>query len=668
MSDPTLTSDTPGAIVVSWEIPSPEPSDYRIDWAKSGEDYTSWRVDEGHVYPAGTETTVTIEGLEAGVEYKVRMRARYHAGDPWSGPWTGDVLIVVAAEGGSIVEVIEPDDTEEPRIAAEQNSPEVLVSNLNLSGGRVTLLLQDSGGVRQSFTTGPNPAGYQISSITLRMRAAFTVNLPGTFNPTVSVIPELSEVAEFTFTAPDGFSGNQRHVFQEATFTAPEDAVLDPNTTYRLQVTNSQSSLNIDNASGDAEESDHGWLIANGLRIIGESLPQGVSVLMAISGEPIPETLISNLKKTAASSATVSTASRAAQSFTTGPGLLGFGYRFDGISVAANLETAGESPSPQMSLYTDENGNPGARLFSLTPPSDFASTATETEYTLTAPSNATLDPGSRYWVVFSNTATDNYQVSTTNDDGEDQDPTPQPGFSIGDGHQTSTGSPPTWADQSQSIRLTVLGGPAWVTDEPADGDFPGSPRTGHRTNGVVSVGTNSAGHLTAGQDIRRLNTGDYWLLDTQPGRSYRLEVTMGTVASQGTGGSAWIEFIDPGDTTTSTCCESDHNRDDSYITVHFEHYQYSPGRRYFVNVTAYDKLAGFGRNSAVYNGPLHHHPRGHHRCGDGRLQPPPRHNHAYRRYRPGRQLAVRAVHGRHPRRRLQARPRRHTRLPLNSQP
>ena len=90
MSAPTLTSDAPGALVISWELPTPTPSDYRIDWAKSGEDYTSWRVEEGHAFPEGTETTVTIEGLDPGVEYKVRMRARYNKGDyeadPWSGP------------------------------------------------------------------------------------------------------------------------------------------------------------------------------------------------------------------------------------------------------------------------------------------------------------------------------------------------------------------------------------------------------------------------------------------------------------------------------------------------------------------------------------------------------------------------------------------------------
>ena len=89
----TLTSDSPGTLVVSWDMPSPAPSDYRVDWAKSSESYQSYKVDEGHVYPEGSLTTVTITDLEAGAEYKVRMRARYnqgeHADSPWSGPWAG---------------------------------------------------------------------------------------------------------------------------------------------------------------------------------------------------------------------------------------------------------------------------------------------------------------------------------------------------------------------------------------------------------------------------------------------------------------------------------------------------------------------------------------------------------------------------------------------------
>ena len=59
----TLTSDTPGTLTVSWDTTSPTPTDHRIDWAKTDEDYQSWKVDEGHQYPAPSATTATIADL-----------------------------------------------------------------------------------------------------------------------------------------------------------------------------------------------------------------------------------------------------------------------------------------------------------------------------------------------------------------------------------------------------------------------------------------------------------------------------------------------------------------------------------------------------------------------------------------------------------------------------
>ena len=195
MSDPTLSSDTAGNIVVSWTIPSPEPSDYRIDWAKSGENYNSWRVNEGHVYPAGTATTVTITGLEAGTQYKVRMRARYNTGqwvnDTWSGPFTGDVLVTVASEQTTAVPrdlfgngpldpgIVEFIDTDEPLIAEEQNAQTILFSNLEqeplMSGRGIghAGATQDDIAVALPFETGPNPSGYLLQGVTVSALATF---------------------------------------------------------------------------------------------------------------------------------------------------------------------------------------------------------------------------------------------------------------------------------------------------------------------------------------------------------------------------------------------------------------------------------------------------------------------------------------------------------------
>ena len=97
----TLTSDAPGALTVSWDAASPTPTDYRVDWAKSDEGYKSWKVDEGHKYPAPSATTATITDLDHDTEYKIRMRARYykgeHMGNSWGGPW-GTATITVAGE------------------------------------------------------------------------------------------------------------------------------------------------------------------------------------------------------------------------------------------------------------------------------------------------------------------------------------------------------------------------------------------------------------------------------------------------------------------------------------------------------------------------------------------------------------------------------------------
>ena len=40
----TLSSDAPGTLTVSWETASPTPTDYRVDWAKSDEDYQSTKT------------------------------------------------------------------------------------------------------------------------------------------------------------------------------------------------------------------------------------------------------------------------------------------------------------------------------------------------------------------------------------------------------------------------------------------------------------------------------------------------------------------------------------------------------------------------------------------------------------------------------------------------
>ena len=110
----TLTSTSAGTLTVSWDAASPTPTDYRVDWAKSGEDYKSWKVDDGHVYTAETDTTTTITDLAHDTEYKIRMRARYyrgeHEGKSWGGPWATATTTVT----GEPAETPTPEPVQQP--------------------------------------------------------------------------------------------------------------------------------------------------------------------------------------------------------------------------------------------------------------------------------------------------------------------------------------------------------------------------------------------------------------------------------------------------------------------------------------------------------------------------------------------------------------------------
>ena len=118
----TLTSDTPGTLTVSWDTTSPVPTDHRVDWAKSGEDYQSWTVDEGHKYPAPTATTVTIADLEHDTEYKIRLRTRYYRGEyegkSWGGPWAEATLQVAGTPETPSNTVTRDADPPEPALPA----------------------------------------------------------------------------------------------------------------------------------------------------------------------------------------------------------------------------------------------------------------------------------------------------------------------------------------------------------------------------------------------------------------------------------------------------------------------------------------------------------------------------------------------------------------------
>ena len=317
--------------------------------------------------------------------------------------------------------------------------------------------------------------------------------------------------------------------------------------------------------------------------------------------------LVSNLGQTNAGTAEADSFVAVGQTFVAGPSLAGFGYRFQGIRVYASAGEVGgmtRVPRGQAVLRGDANGEPGAHLVSLTLPDDFASTTVLTEYTLSAPPGTVLRGGAKYWVVLGTLDEKPVFLGATTSTAEDQAPPPFDGWRISDERYTD----PVFGgftSHPEPIKLAVLGEPEWLTDEPIaiDEDFPGADYNAHLTRGVVITGTASTGQLTTSVDRNHGQTGDYWYLDTKPGRSYRVEVTFGGSPGISTGGSAGINFLDPdGVDYASSCCESDHNREDSATFVHFTHSHQSRewNRRYMVKVAAFDL---YNEGTAVYNGP-----------------------------------------------------------------
>ena len=151
ISNLSLSSTSPGELVITWDDPSDAPDDYRVTWKKSDGKWTSYKNENttlgGNAFPTGTSHTVS--DLEEGTEYSVRVRARYHDGGgnvEKSGPWSTTVNITVAAQPP-------PPPTEEP---TEEPTPPAKPTGLTTSPSHNRVVLAWTNPDDDSIT------GYQI--------------------------------------------------------------------------------------------------------------------------------------------------------------------------------------------------------------------------------------------------------------------------------------------------------------------------------------------------------------------------------------------------------------------------------------------------------------------------------------------------------------------------
>ena len=93
-----VSSPNPGQLLITWGSPAEVPTDYRVRWAPSNQDYLSHsapnEANRGSEYPNGQDTSMTLTDLSRGSTFKVQIRTRYETGGdnngPWSGPWTDE--------------------------------------------------------------------------------------------------------------------------------------------------------------------------------------------------------------------------------------------------------------------------------------------------------------------------------------------------------------------------------------------------------------------------------------------------------------------------------------------------------------------------------------------------------------------------------------------------
>ena len=503
----TLTSDTPGTLTVSWDAASPPPTDYRIDWAKSGEDYKSWKVDDGHVYTAETVTTTTITDLSHDTEYKIRMRARYyrgeHEGKSWGGPWATATITVAG----------EPAETPTPEPVQEEEST-------TETGAIDTLTAADDDTGQLVLTWGspaaPNatPTDYHVSwakssedypadtaeagndhptdtTLTLtgldfdtdyniRVRARYTdgenadspwngpwtettarvkLPLPMAINMTGTAVSPASQVYLFwSDPSNDSITGYQilRGPKADSLVVIEDD-------------TGSTSTSYTDTAPPAGQTHTYAVKARNdsGLSPLSNTLTATVpaareeQTLIVARHESSENTLVSNLGQTpAATGPAVNSIDPSAQRFTTGDNQEG--YHVTEVQIylkvySGNPPAAG-NPQPVVTIRGNDGSLPsGNVLVTFSPPPNIFSDPNNFHpYTFTASDDVRLHPNTPYWLhVVTSNSSHLVQMQINQTSSEDEDSVSEAGWLISnERHFNFSG----WTSVSaHTLRIAILG-------------------------------------------------------------------------------------------------------------------------------------------------------------------------------------------------------------------
>ena len=521
----TLTSDAPGALTVSWDAASPVPTDYRIDWATSDEGYASWKVDDGHVYPAETATAATITDLDHDTEYKVRMRTRYytgeHEGNSWGGPWATATIIVAGEpaetptpEPGTIDTLAATDDDTGQLVitwgppAAPNADPTDYHLNWGKSAEDYPADTAEAGNAHPTTTTQTLTGLEYNTDYNIRVRARYTngenadspwngpwtettaqvkLPLPMTLNMMgAAVSPENQVFLFWSDPSNDSITGYQ-------ILRGPDAANL-----VVIEEDTRSSSTSYTDTTPPAGET-HTYAVkarnATGLSELSNTVTATVpaakkeEVLIVVRHESNDDVLVSNRGQGDPNSIAVGLRGgnqyTAATAFTTGNNALG--YHPTGVQFSWNIREG--VPIPQVSIREDNAGVPSETVLSPLNTSS-AITADHLPVMFTTPDEVTLQPNTTYWLHIG--ATEGLaQFLQTESDNENTGS--QADWSIGNTGALRTGVEPWSTDtNSRVLQMSILG--HGISPDPSEEtpqqnmESVSEPRSGDLANGDSTIG------------------------------------------------------------------------------------------------------------------------------------------------------------------------------------
>ena len=463
-----LTSTSAGTLTVSWDAASPVPTDYRIDWAKSGEDYKSWKVDDGHVYTAETATTTTITDLSHDTEYKIRMRARYyrgeHEGKSWGGPWAEATITVAGepaetptpepvqeeeestTEAGAIDTLTATDDATGQLVltwgspAAPNATPTDYHVNWAKSSEDYPADTAEAGNAHPDSTTHTLAGLEYDSDYKIRVRARYTdgentdspwngpwtettaqvkLPLPMTPNMTGAAVSPASQVYLF-WSEPSNDSITGYQILRGP--DADNLAIIEDDT-------GSSSTSYTDTAPPAGQTHTYAVKARNdsGLSPLSNTLTATVpaareeQALIVARHEDGERALVSNLGQTVHSDGVIAglylfRTREHAVAFTTGDNP--FGYHVTSAQLSLKQLPGEDTPTPDVSIRADDAGIPGDTvLYTLTTSTTITSSWNLVTFTTT--DNSTLRPNTTYWLYTNTTGTNYMFVRGTESNAED---------------------------------------------------------------------------------------------------------------------------------------------------------------------------------------------------------------------------------------------------------